>query len=257
MPLDPLPSLDERAAALDAEVAGLDPEAILARVLSDPAVGRVALVSSFGAESVALLHLASLIDPGLPVLFADTEMLFPETLAHQTQLAGRLGLTDVRRIAPEPAEAARRDGDGLLHLRDPDACCALRKAEPLARALGPFDAWMTGRKRYQGGARAALPQAEAFEGRLKINPLARWTRAEVSAYMDRHDLPRHPLVARGYPSIGCAPCTTPVAAGEDARAGRWRGQGKDECGIHFEDGRVVRPAAERGGDEGLERRDAA
>ena len=253
MPLDLLPRLDERAAALDAELAGRDPRAILARVLSDPAIGRVALVSSFGAESVALLHLAAQVDRAVPVLFVDTEMLFPETLAYQEEVAASLGLTDLRRISPEPAETASRDGDGLLHRRDPDACCGLRKTEPLARALEPFDAWITGRKRYQGGARAALPAVEAFEGRLKVNPLAHWTRADVGAYMERHGLPRHPLVARGYPSIGCAPCTTPTAPGEDERAGRWRGRGKDECGIHFVNGRLV-----RGGEAAPEeRRDAA
>ena len=253
MPLDPLPSLPERAAALDAELAGREPEAILARVLSDPAVGRVALVSSFGAESVTLLHLASRVDRAVPVLFVDTEMLFPETLAYQEEVARALGLADLRRIAPDRAEIFGRDGDALLHRRDPDACCGLRKTEPLARALAPFEAWITGRKRYQGGARAALPAVEAADGRLKVNPLARWTREDVGAYMERHRLPRHPLVARGYPSIGCAPCTTPVRSGEDERAGRWRGQGKDECGIHFVDGRAVRTG--RAGPQ--ERRDAA
>ncbi len=253
MPLDDLPSPEGRAAELDAELAGRDAQAILARVLGDPRVGRVALVSSFGAESVALLHLASRIDPAVPVLFVDTGMLFPETLAHQQEVAASLGLTDLRRVVPDPAATTPRDGDGLLHRRDPDACCALRKTEPLARALGPFDAWITGRKRHQGGARAALPHAEAADGRLKINPLAHWTRGEVGAYMAEHGLPRHPLVARGYPSIGCAPCTTPTAPGEDQRAGRWRGLAKDECGIHFVNGRLA-----RGGDAGPEeRRDAA
>ena len=240
MPLDPLPSPQERAAALDTELAGRHPSEILRRVLRDPMVGRIALMSSFGAESVALLHLASRIDRAVPVLFVDTEMLFSETIAHQAEVAATLGLTDVRRIAPERAESFLRDGDGLLHRRDPDSCCALRKAEPLARALAPFDAWITGRKRYQGGARAALPTVEAADGRLKVNPLASWTREDVRAHMEAHDLPRHPLVAHGYPSIGCAPCTTPVRPGEAERAGRWRGRSKDECGIHFVDGRAVR-----------------
>ena len=234
------PSLAERAAALDAELAGADALGVLRRALTDPAFGRTALVSSFGAESVALLHLASRIDPGLPVLFVDTEMLFPETIAYQAEVAASLGLTDVRRVTPDRGAAFLRDGDAILHRRDPDACCALRKIEPLERALAPFDGWITGRKRHQGGVRAALPVVEALDGRLKINPLASWTREEVSAYMERHALPRHPLMDRGYLSVGCAPCTTPVRPGEDARAGRWRGQDKDECGIHFENGRVVR-----------------
>lgn len=232
--------LGERAAALDAELAGADALAILRRASSDPAFGRVALVSSFGAESVALLHLAARVDPALPVLFVDTEMLFPETLAYQAEVARALGLTDLRRVTPARADVFVRDGDALLHRSDPDACCGLRKIEPLERALAPFDAWITGRKRHQGGARAALPVVETLDGRLKVNPLAAWTREEVSAYIDRHGLPRHPLLAKGYLSVGCAPCTTPVREGEDARAGRWRGQDKDECGIHFENGRAVR-----------------
>ena len=240
MPLDPLPSLADRAAALDGALDGREPADILARALADPTVGRVALVSSFGAESVALLHMVARIEPATPVLFLDTEMLFPETLAYQAEIAAALGLRDVRRITPDRAQAFLRDGDGLLHRRDTDACCALRKSEPLARALGPFDAWITGRKRHQGGARKAMPVVEAAEGRLKINPLAHWAPADVGAYTEAHGLPRHPLVARGFASIGCAPCTTPVRPGEDPRAGRWRGRNKDECGIHFVGGRVVR-----------------
>lgn len=224
MPLDAAPSAEE----------------LLSWALSEPGFGRTALVSSFGAESVVLLHMVSRVDPATPVLFLDTEMLFPETLAYQEEVAARLGLTGIRQITPD---AGARDPDGTLHRTDPDACCTLRKTEPLERALGGFDAWITGRKRYQGGARRALPLVEPDGGRLKINPLAAWSKEDVAAYMDRHALPRHPLVARGYPSIGCAPCTTPVAEGEDERAGRWRGTGKDECGIHFENGRLVRRAA--------------
>ena len=257
MPLDPLPPPAERAAALDAEVAGRHPVEILRRVLGDPAVGRVAVVSAFGAESVALLHLVSTVDRATPILFLDTEMLFPETIAHQEKVARALKLSNVRRVGPDRAELFLRDGEGLLHRRDADACCALRKAEPLARALAPFDAWITGRKRYQGGARATLPHVEASEGRLKINPLAAWSREDVRAHMEAHDLSRHPLVARGYPSIGCAPCTTPVRPGEDERAGRWRGQARAECGIHFAEGRAV-PGPRDDLDRGAaRRRDAA
>ena len=244
MPRDLTPApLPERAAALDAALTGAAPWTVLRRVLTDAEVGRTALVSSFGAEAVALLHMVAAVDPATPVLFLETEMLFPETLAYQAEVAAALGLADVRRIGPDRAAAFLRDGDGLLHRRDPDACCALRKSEPLERALAPFDAWVTGRKRYQGGNRAALPRVEAVDGRLKVNPLAAWSRGDVAAYMDEHDLPRHPLVARGYRSIGCAPCTTPVRAGEDDRAGRWRGRDKAECGIHFVDGRLVRGRA--------------
>ena len=241
MPLEePRPSLAERAARLADDLAGASAEAVLTRVLGDPTLGRVVLLSSFGADSVVLLHLVAGIDRTVPVLFVDTEMLFPETLAYQREVAAALGLTDVRHVAPDREATFLRDGDALLHRRDPDACCALRKVEPLERALAPFDAWITGRRRDQGGARAMLPPVEAADGRLRINPLADWTRGRMHAQLDALDLPPHPLVARGFRSIGCAPCTTPVAPGEDDRAGRWRGRDKDECGIHFVGGRAVR-----------------
>ncbi|MBJ6373521.1 phosphoadenylyl-sulfate reductase [Sedimentitalea arenosa] len=205
---------------------------------------RIALVSSFGAESVVLLHMAAVIDRATPILFIDTEMLFTETLVYQTELAERLDLRNLRIIRSQ--EIITRDPDGTLHRSDPDACCALRKTEPLNHALGDFDGWITGRKRFQSGSRAALQffEIEDGTGRIKINPLAHWAPEDVQAYMDENRLPRHPLVARGYPSIGCAPCTSQVAPGEDARAGRWRNQDKDECGIHFVNGRMVRTGAE-------------
>jgi phosphoadenosine phosphosulfate reductase len=175
------------------------------------------------------------------VIFIDTEMLFAETLAYQREVSRSLGLTDTRVIRGGGTE----DPDGTLHRRDPDACCALRKTRPLETALAPFDAWITGRKRFQSGSRASLDHFEIEPGgrRIKVNPLAGWSAAAARDYIAQHHLPRHPLVARGYPSIGCAPCTSPVAEGEDPRAGRWRGTDKDECGIHFIDGRVVRPGA--------------
>ena len=172
-------------------------------------------------------------------------MLFPETLAYQRDLAGHLGLTDLRVISPERDEMFAEDPDGVLHRADTDQCCALRKIRPLERALAGFDGWVTGRKRFQGGDRTALDLFEHDEatGHLKLNPLAGWDAQQIAGYLDRHALPRHPLVARGFPSIGCAPCTGPVAPGEDQRAGRWRGQDKTECGIHIVDGRVIRRRA--------------
>lgn len=215
------------------------------------AVPNLALVSSFGAESVALLHLASKVKKDLPVLFIDTEMLFPETLAYQRSVAMKLGLTKITTL--RAADTAKQDPDGTLHRSDPDACCALRKSVPLQDALNGFDGWITGRKRFQSGARAALPHFEAevphgdtpndTPSRIKVNPLAFWSAGDVADYIAENNLPRHPLVARGYPSIGCAPCTSPVASGEDPRAGRWRDQEKDECGIHFVDGKMVRTGA--------------
>ena len=139
---------------------------------------------------------------------------------------------------------AAQDPDGTLHQYDTDACCALRKTRPLQRALSGFDGWITGRKRYQSGARAALPKFETdAAGRLKLNPLADWGPEEIRAYVKAHDLPPHPLAAKGYPSIGCAPCTSPVKPGEDPRAGRWRDSNKTECGIHFVNGKAVRGPA--------------
>jgi phosphoadenosine phosphosulfate reductase len=215
-----------------------------ARFADDPAgalayavgggLGRVAVVSSFGAESAVLLHMVAELDRTLPVLFIDTRMLFPETLAYQARLQRHLGLIDVRHLQPGRVDLFLHDPDAVLHGADPDACCDLRKTRVLARALSGFDAWISGRKRFQNGIRAAMQMFESDPdtGRVRINPLAGFSATDLRAHMDRHNLPRHPLVARGYPSIGCAPCTTPAARGEDPRAGRWRGRDKTECGLH-------------------------
>ncbi|MEP4198270.1 MAG: phosphoadenylyl-sulfate reductase [Aliishimia sp.] len=203
-------------------------------------MGHVALVSSFGAESVVLLHMAARVDPGLPVLFIDTEMLFPETLAYQQTITEKLGLTGV--LILRAGDTRHKDANDDLHTYDTDACCALRKTAPLQNALRSFEGWITGRKRFQAGTRAALDFFEVEKGspRIKINPLAHWTPADVRDYMDENGLPKHPLVSQGYPSIGCAPCTSPVKEGEDPRAGRWRNTDKQECGIHFVNGKMVR-----------------
>ncbi|MFW8637213.1 phosphoadenylyl-sulfate reductase [Cribrihabitans pelagius] len=205
--------------------------------------GNIALVSSFGAESVVLLHMAAIIDPLTPVLFVDTELLFTETLVYQQEVSERLGLRNVQIIRAEAI--AEKDPYGALRFSDKDACCTLRKTAPLQKALTGFEGWITGRKRFQSGSRAALDffEVEDGTGRLKINPLAHWAPEDVRAYMDENRLPRHPLVAKGYPSIGCAPCTSPVKEGEDPRAGRWRGENKEECGIHVVDGKFVRTGA--------------
>lgn len=237
------PDLTARIAALNAFAEGRDARAILSRALEE---GPMALVSSFGAESVVLLHLLSTLAPDLPVLFLDTQMLFAETLDYQRALARDLGLTNVQTLRPDPEALLARDADNILHLAEPDACCALRKTEPLDRALAPYAGWITGRKRFQTGTRAALPTFETEGGRLKVNPLAGWSLAALAAHIKAHSLPRHPLVARGYRSLGCAPCTTPVRAGEDPRAGRWRGREKTECGIHFEGGRARPGRAAKG-----------
>lgn len=233
--------LDAKVAELNARYRHHSATAVLERALHDEDVGHLALVSSFGAESVVLLHLVSVIAPGTPVLFIDTQMLFPETLEYQRELANKLNLTDIRLIRADRRDTDFEDPDGTLHQFNTDACCNLRKTVPLERALKGFDGWITGRKRFQASTRSALDFFENEEGkRLKVNPLAHWGREDLEEYMVNNRLPRHPLVAKGYPSIGCAPCTSPVAEGEDPRAGRWRGQAKVECGIHIVNGRVVR-----------------
>ena len=234
-------NLDTRAGRLNDRYRHHAATEVLRRAVTDPDLGRVALVSSFGAESVVLLHMVSIVAPGLPVLFIDTQMLFPETLDYQRQVSARLGLTDVRVIRASDTEIARHDPEGTLHQTNPDACCDFRKTVPLESALSGFDAWITGRKRFQNGQRAALDFFEPEPpARLRVNPLAHWRPEDVQDYMAENNLPRHPLVSQGYPSIGCAPCTSKVAPGEDPRAGRWRGSEKSECGIHFIGGRMVR-----------------
>lgn len=240
-----LPDLREKAASLNAAYRHHSAIAVLARALHDPDVGQLALVSSFGAESVVLLHMVALARRETPVIFLETGMLFTETLVYQQELAERLGLRDMRLIRPNEAAARAQDPAAMLHHSDPDACCALRKTLPLQGALEGFDGWITGRKRYQGGTRATLEffEVEESTNRLKVNPLAHWQQGDARTYIEENRLPRHPLVAQGYPSIGCMPCTSPVRPGEDERAGRWKGREKTECGIHFVDGKPIRQGA--------------
>ena len=226
------------AEALNARFAGIPTQEMLAAVLTEGLAGRIAAVSSFGAESAVLLHLIASIDPAVPVLFLDTGKHFTETLAYRDELVARLDLGDVRSLAPDPAELAARDESGLRWSYDPDGCCEIRKVRPLARALEEFDASFTGRKGFQSATRSGLARFEIdttdAAGRLKVNPLADWSSGQIEDYLIASGLPTHPLVARGYPSIGCSPCTSVVAPGEDPRAGRWRGWDKTECGIHVE-----------------------
>jgi phosphoadenosine phosphosulfate reductase len=208
------------------------PSEIIEAALQTVGRERLALVSSFGTESAALLKVMADVDPAIPVIFLDTGWLFAETLAYRDTLIDTLGLTDVRSIKPLEETLRREDPERDLWFSDPDACCRIRKVEPLARALAPFSAWLNGRKRFQGGARADIPVVEEDGGRLKFNPFANATREEIEAIYRNGSLPPHPLVASGYASVGCMPCTSRTAPDEDARAGRWRGRGKTECGIH-------------------------
>jgi phosphoadenosine phosphosulfate reductase len=221
------------AARLDSLYGHLPPAEIIAHAIEIFGSDEIAAVSSFGADSAVLLHMVARIDRSLPIVFLDTGKHFGETLDYRDALAADLGLTDIRVITPEEAALNRDDPDGRLHQVDTDACCAIRKVEPMARGVAPFSAWFTGRKRFQAASRSSLPVFEAVGTRIRINPLARWTTSDLAGYMRKHQLRENPLVAYGYLSIGCFPCTQPVQPGEDARSGRWAGFAKTECGIHL------------------------
>jgi phosphoadenosine phosphosulfate reductase len=220
------------AAELDHALRDAAPHGVIATALK--IVGRepLAVVSSFGTESAALLKVTADVDPAIPVVFLDTGWLFEETLAYRDTLIEKLGLRDVRSIKPSEEALSREDPERDLWFSDPDACCRIRKVEPLARALAPFSAWINGRKRFQGGARAAIAVVEEDGGRLKFNPFANISREDIAAIFHSANLPQHPLQASGYLSVGCMPCTSRTSPDEDARAGRWRGRPKTECGIH-------------------------
>jgi phosphoadenosine phosphosulfate reductase len=208
------------------------PAEVIATALRTVGRERLAVVSSFGTESAALLKVMADVDPAIPVIFLDTGWLFEETLAYRDTLIATLGLRDVRSIKPLERTLSREDPERELWFSDPDACCRIRKVEPLARALAPFSAWINGRKRFQGGLRADMPVVEDDGGRLKFNPFANVSREEIEAIYTGAKLPPHPLKASGYLSVGCMPCTSRTSPDEDARAGRWRGRAKTECGIH-------------------------
>jgi phosphoadenosine phosphosulfate reductase len=220
------------AGALNARFAGVDAGAMLRTLVAEGILGRVAVVSSFGTESAVLLHLVAQADRAMPVIFVDTLRMFPETLDYRDTLIARLGFTDSRVVTPLADVLAARDANNLRWSYDPDGCCEIRKVEPLKRAKDGLDSWISGRKAFQSVTRQNLPRFEIEDGRLKINPLGDWDKAALEAYFAAHDLPRHPLEAQGYLSIGCEPCTSKVMPGEDPRAGRWRGWDKVECGIH-------------------------
>jgi phosphoadenosine phosphosulfate reductase len=221
----------DRYGALRAQGEGLNARELL-RLAMDSFSGRIAIISAFAAESVVLLHQVAQIDPTTPVLFLNTHKLFGETMRYRDRLQETLGLTDIRSVGPHPDDRRAQDSEGTLWSRDPDACCHFRKVVPLRRALGGFDAIVTGRKRFQTAERATMHKVELVEGRVRFNPLVDWSLLELIAYMDEHRLPKHPLINDGYPSIGCIPCTRRVTAGEGYRDGRWAGSDKVECGIH-------------------------
>jgi phosphoadenosine phosphosulfate reductase len=223
-----LPAADE----LDRALRNASPVEVIATALQTVGRDHLALVSSFGTESAALLKVMAEVDPAIPVVFLDTGWLFEETLAYRDTLTAALGLRDVRSVKPLEATLNREDPERELWFSDPDACCRIRKVEPLARALKPFSAWINGRKRFQGGLRAQIPVVEQDGARLKFNPFANVSREEIDAIYARANLPPHPLLKSGYLSVGCMPCTSRTSPDEEVRAGRWRGRAKTECGIH-------------------------
>lgn len=226
-------SLGLLAAELNSRWQGASAATILRDAITEIFPGRLAVVSSFGADAAVLLHLVAQIDTGVPILFLETGKHFLETLMYRDILIGRFGLTKAQALEPQPDDLRHFDPNGDLWSRDPDLCCQIRKVDPLQRALANVDAWITGRKRYQTSARAGLPFAEVVDGRLKINPLASWNEEHIRNAFQHFKLPPHPLFDEGYRSIGCAPCTRRVGADEDSRAGRWAGSDKTECGIHL------------------------
>ncbi len=225
--------LHERAEYLNRRYAHARTKDLLAGIIEQEFRGNITLVSSFGAESAVLLHLVASVEPATDIVFIDTGKLFGETKRYRDLLVNQLGLQNVRTVEPERGPLATVDPHGMLFRDQPNLCCYQRKVEPLARALQGRTAWISGRKRFQSAGRTGIPLFEAADGRIKINPLAHWTPEKIDSYFTEHALPRHPLVKDGFLSIGCMPCTDRVGYGEDARAGRWRGSAKAECGIHL------------------------
>ena len=231
--LDVRPTFTQADAdGLNARFAGVDSAAMLRALFAEGTLGDTAVVSSFGTESAVLLHLVAAADSGIPVIFVDTLKMFPETLRYRDLLIATFGIQNSATIEPDAAALAAHDAKGLRWSYDPDGCCDIRKVEPLRRAKRGLDSWISGRKAFQSSTRQNIARFEVEDGRLKVNPLGDWVKADLDAYFAEHALPRHPLETHGYPSIGCQPCTSKVLPGEDPRAGRWRGWDKVECGIH-------------------------
>ncbi|MCF8467085.1 MAG: phosphoadenylyl-sulfate reductase [Sneathiella sp.] len=231
-------SLEAEAARLRGKYAHLSGLPLLEALVGNELQGQIMLSSSFGAESAVLLDLVAQVDVTIPVIFLDTRRLFGETLRYQKTLTDHFGLEDVRIVHPEDGDLMRLDPDDMLFNSDPDKCCGIRKVKPLDNIMKKmgnlgFNAWITGRKHFQSTTRSALSVIEADANFIKINPLADWSSDDIKQAFLEKNLPPHPLVADGFKSIGCMPCTTRVAEGADVRSGRWAGRDKTECGIHL------------------------
>ena len=226
----------ELAAAADAQFEGIaDPveQALAVLTWAGTTFGDQFAITSSMADGL-LSHLASRAIPGVDVVFLDTGYHFAETIGTRDWITGVLPVTLVNVIAPQtPAEQELAYGPKLFE-RDPDLCCSLRKVQPLAETLSGYAAWGSGVRRDESATRAdtKLVDWDAKRGMVKVNPIAAWTQADVDAYITEHQVPVNPLFELGYGSIGCSPCTRPVAPGEDPRAGRWAGSTKTECGLH-------------------------
>lgn len=224
---------DEGLKAVSDGFEGAAPEAVL-RWAVEQFGDEVALATGFGVEGCVLVDALARVDRGARIFYLDTDLLFPDTYALIERLRARYGVTFERRATPlSLAEQAARYGERLW-ARDPAECCRLRKVEPLRETLAGLGAWVTAIRRDQTIARAnaGIVERDRKFGLVKINPLAAWTSRDVWRYVFDNDVPYNPLHDAGYPSVGCAPCTTFVNIGEDPRAGRWRGAAKTECGLH-------------------------
>ncbi len=231
-PVSQASSLETLSGQLLKQYQGIETESLLQDLIKKRFCEKIAVVTSFGADSAVLLHLVSQISKNTPVIFLETGKHFAQTLSYRDRLTEKLGLTDVRSHVPNSNDLSKLDPDGSLWTVDPDQCCHFRKVLPLVKALKDFDVWITGRKKFQSIERSKLELIETDGSHIKVNPLAFWTEDDVSNYIDRYHLPLHPLVPDGYPSIGCAPCTRPVETGQSNRSGRWADTEKTECGIH-------------------------
>ena len=223
------------------------PEDIVRWALAEAGLGRIAIASAFQAEGTCLIHMATRVVPDVPILFLETGFHFAETLAFKERLTEQLGLNVVDLVGEYTVERQTEEFGPRLYERDPKLCCQLNKVAPFDRALRGFDAWLTSMRRDSAWTRRNTPivsQTEFEDGTtlVKVNPIAGWTRQQAWSYLKEHDLPHNPLYDLGFASIGCAPCTRMVFAGEDERAGRWSGLLKTECGIHVRESGVQEEA---------------
>jgi len=219
---------------LNQEFETQSPQEIIAWAVSEFR-GKLGMTSSFGPESGVLLHMVSRIDAEVPVLFLETGYHFPETIEYKNRLVELTGMKQVRELRADTAKKAKvvAEHDGVPYEKNPDLCCHINKVEPLDEALTGLSAWMSGIRRHQSDARKSVRIVEQYDnGLFKISPLCNFTSRDAWWYLKEHNIPLHPLYEKGYLSIGCWPCTRPVQAGDDERAGRWAGKAKTECGIH-------------------------